>query len=89
MIVGGERARVIVPSLQATCISLIAKNIDELEDADALGEHLGGVHLDRIAAIVSKNRALTGDTVKLFLHVSRRELKLFDCTSACAIMLHG
>lgn len=83
--VGGAQARVLVPTLQQMCIGLIAKNIGELEDADALGEHLGGVHLDRIAAIVSKNRALTGETVKLFLHVSRRELKLFDCTSAFAL----
>ncbi|GAA6000740.1 UV-damaged DNA-binding protein RAD7 [Rhodotorula paludigena] len=66
-----------VPTLQQTCVALIGQYI---EDVEALGD-IGHKNLDRAARVVCKNRALTGHNLKLFLDVSHRELRLYDCTN--------
>jgi len=50
-------------------------------DIEALGD-IGLKNLDRVAKVLCKNRALTGDNLKLFLEVGHRELRLYDCTRA-------
>lgn len=81
-LIGVEKIRAHVPTLQSVCLSILGHKIDELKDTDSLGDYMGGSQLDRVVAIVCRNRALSNDTVKLFLHVALHELKLYDCTSA-------
>ena len=83
-LVGTEKTRVIIPSLQTVCLRILGDKIDELQDT-ALADYVDSNQLDRLAAIVCRNRALSNDTVKLLLHVSRRELKLYDCTSLSCV----
>ncbi|GAA6012310.1 hypothetical protein JCM10207_002798 [Rhodosporidiobolus poonsookiae] len=68
-----------VQTLQQSCLLIIASFISSVE-AGAFS-YLGSKNLDRIAKIVSKNRALDGDNLKLFLEVGHRELRLYDCTN--------
>ncbi|KAI9318946.1 hypothetical protein BX666DRAFT_1921454 [Dichotomocladium elegans] len=64
-----------VLSLQDICINMIAKYIDEVEE---FGE-IGTENLDKIAKIISRNRKLNNQTVRLFLGPMLRELSLYDC----------
>lgn len=66
-----------ITTLQQCCIGVIGKHIDNVE---AFGD-IGPANLDRVAQIVCKNRALTGDNMHLFLEASHTELTLYDCTS--------
>ncbi|GAA5846980.1 hypothetical protein JCM9279_006978 [Rhodotorula babjevae] len=65
-----------VPTLQQTCLAVVGQYAT---DIDALGD-IGLKNLDRVAKVLCKNRALTGDNLKLFLEVGHRELRLYDCT---------
>ncbi|GAA5945125.1 hypothetical protein JCM3775_000916, partial [Rhodotorula graminis] len=65
-----------VPTLQQTCLAVVGQYATDIE---ALGD-IGLKNLDRVAKVLCKNRALTGDNLKLFLEVGHRELRLYDCT---------
>ncbi|SCV71669.1 BQ2448_3257 [Microbotryum intermedium] len=65
-----------IKTLQQTVIDVIGNHIDDVE---ALGD-IGAKNLDRIAKIVCKNRALTGQNLSLFLEIDHTELSLYDCT---------
>ncbi|KDE04341.1 hypothetical protein, variant [Microbotryum lychnidis-dioicae p1A1 Lamole] len=65
-----------IKTLQQTVIDVIGNHIDDVE---ALGA-VGAKNLDRIAKIVCKNRALTGQNLTLFLEIDHAELSLYDCT---------
>ncbi|GAA5863638.1 hypothetical protein JCM3774_001199 [Rhodotorula dairenensis] len=65
-----------VPTLQQACLALVSQYIHSVE---ALGD-LGPKNLDKVSKIVSKNRALDDQNLKLFLDVAHREVKLYDCT---------
>ncbi|KAG2223060.1 hypothetical protein INT45_008261 [Circinella minor] len=66
-----------VPSLQDTCIMVVARYIDDVE---AFGE-IGPVNLDKLSKIISKNRKLTSHTARLFMEPTSRDLALYDCTN--------
>ncbi|BGP18423.1 hypothetical protein JCM10213_001670 [Rhodosporidiobolus nylandii] len=68
-----------IKTLQQSCLSIIASFISSVETGAF--SYLGPKNLDRLAKIVSKNRALDGENLKLFLEVGHRELKLYDCTN--------
>ncbi|GAA98017.1 uncharacterized protein L969DRAFT_46361 [Mixia osmundae IAM 14324] len=70
------RAKITIKSLQISCIELIGTHIQNVE---ALGD-IGTANLDKIAKIVCKNRALSPDTLKLFLDIQTTDLRLYDCT---------
>ncbi|GAA6043312.1 hypothetical protein JCM8097_001179 [Rhodosporidiobolus ruineniae] len=74
-----ETKYTVVPTLQQGCLSIIATFISSVETGAF--SYLGPKNLDRIAKIVSKNRALDGENLKLFLEVGHRELRLYDCTN--------
>ena len=65
----------LIPTLQDTCIKLIAKHIEEVE---VLGD-IGHVNMDKICQIISRNRSLTDDTVPLFFDASLKDVTLYDC----------
>ncbi|GAA5973481.1 hypothetical protein JCM11641_006484 [Rhodosporidiobolus odoratus] len=71
-----------VRTLQQTCLQIIAS---ALSKSSAIEEgafsYLGPKNLDKLAKIVSKNRALDGENMRLFLEVGHREVRLFDCTN--------
>jgi DNA repair protein RAD7 len=71
-------------SVLTTTRQIIASLISTVE-AGAFS-YLGPKNLDRIAKIVSKNRMLDNENVKLFLEVGHRELRLYDCTSESSIL---
>ncbi|ORY88973.1 hypothetical protein BCR35DRAFT_189676 [Leucosporidium creatinivorum] len=66
-----------IKTLQQICISVIGQHINNVE---ALGD-IGPKNLDRVAQIVCKNRALTGENLSLFLEAGHTELRLYDCTN--------
>ncbi|KAI7854195.1 hypothetical protein BDC45DRAFT_463427 [Circinella umbellata] len=66
-----------VPSLQDTCIMVVARYIDDVE---AFGE-IGPANLDKLSKIISKNRKLTSHTARLFMEPTSRDLALYDCTN--------
>ncbi|GAA5826959.1 hypothetical protein JCM3770_005182 [Rhodotorula araucariae] len=66
-----------LPTLQQTCLAVVGQYA---ADVEALGD-IGHKNLDRVAKVLSKNRALTGENLKLFLEVGHRELRLYDCTN--------
>ncbi|GAA5856906.1 hypothetical protein JCM8547_008457 [Rhodosporidiobolus lusitaniae] len=68
-----------VETLGQSCLSIIASLISSVESGAF--SYLGPKNLDRVAKIVSKNRALDGENLKLFLEVGHRELRLYDCTN--------
>lgn len=55
---------------------VIGAHIDNVE---GFGD-IGPKNLDRVAQIVCKNRALTGDNLSLFLEIGHTQLTLYDCT---------
>ncbi|BGP50239.1 UV-damaged DNA-binding protein rad7 [Rhodotorula kratochvilovae] len=66
-----------IPTLQQTCLAVVGQYA---ADVEALGD-IGHKNLDRVAKVLCKNRALTGENLRLFLEVSHRELRLYDCTN--------
>ncbi|KAK9458073.1 hypothetical protein V1511DRAFT_24240 [Dipodascopsis uninucleata] len=75
-----DRQDFVVPKLQDLCIRVIAKYIDEVE---MLGD-IGDLNFDRIARILSKNRSLKDNTIKLFLSPEVRSLRFWDCSNLSA-----
>lgn len=73
----------LIPSLQDTCIKLIAKHI---EDVEALGD-IGQMNMDKICQIISRNRSLTNETVQLFFEANLKSLSLYDCAKIDTIRL--
>ncbi|KAK9388860.1 hypothetical protein V1515DRAFT_596274 [Lipomyces mesembrius] len=66
-----------VPKLQDLCVKVIAKYI---EDVEILGD-IGDFNMEKIARILSRNRSLKDNTLKLFLNPSIRRLHLWDCSN--------
>ncbi|KAK7208262.1 hypothetical protein BZA70DRAFT_273272 [Myxozyma melibiosi] len=75
-----DKQDVMVPKLQDLCIKLIARYID---DVDMLGD-IGEVNMDKIARILSRNRSLKDNTVRLFLVPSVKQLRFWDCSNLCS-----
>ncbi|WVQ80246.1 hypothetical protein IAT38_002351 [Cryptococcus sp. DSM 104549] len=78
-----DRAKVIhyetrkgAPALGDLCIQLIGKYI---EDVEQLGP-IGGINMDKVCRIISKNRRLTPETAPLFYSIDRDSLTMYDCT---------
>ncbi|KAK9322394.1 hypothetical protein V1517DRAFT_138407 [Lipomyces orientalis] len=69
-----------VPNLQDLCIKIIAKYIDDVE---ILGD-IGDFNMEKIARILSRNRSLKDNTVKLFLGPSIKRLHFWDCSNLCS-----
>lgn len=74
-----------IKTLLSTAIQVIGAHINNVE---ALGD-IGPKNLDRVAQIVCRNRALSGENLNLFLEVGHTELRLYDCTSAFALTSNG
>ncbi|KAI9258548.1 hypothetical protein BY458DRAFT_535054 [Sporodiniella umbellata] len=66
-----------VPSLQDTCISTVAKYIDEVEAFGVMSED----SFEKLSKIICRNRKLNSETSKLFMEPYRRTLKFYDCTN--------
>ncbi|KAK9346165.1 hypothetical protein V1522DRAFT_405095 [Lipomyces starkeyi] len=66
-----------VPKLQDLCIKVIAKYI---EDVEILGD-IGDFNMEKIARILSRNRSLKDNTLKLFLNPSIKRLHFWDCSN--------
>ncbi|GME69533.1 unnamed protein product [[Candida] boidinii] len=64
------------PTLQDKCIQIISNNIDDVE---LLGD-IGIINLKKICRILSKNRSLNNETMKLFLDKNLNELEFWDCS---------
>ncbi|KAK9238304.1 hypothetical protein V1525DRAFT_118682 [Lipomyces kononenkoae] len=69
-----------VPKLQDMCIKLIARYI---EDVEMLGD-IGDFNMEKIARILSRNRSLKDNTLKLFLNPSIKRLHFWDCSNLCS-----
>ncbi|KAK9448111.1 uncharacterized protein V1518DRAFT_438607 [Limtongia smithiae] len=66
-----------VPKLQDMCIKIIAKYIDDVE---MLGD-IGDLNMEKIARILSRNRSLKDNTMKLFLGPTIKRLQFWDCSN--------
>ncbi|OWB63285.1 hypothetical protein B5S29_g4252 [[Candida] boidinii] len=64
------------PTLQDKCIQIISNNINDVE---LLGD-IGIINLKKICRILSKNRSLNNETMKLFLDKNLKELEFWDCS---------
>ncbi|ODQ68090.1 hypothetical protein NADFUDRAFT_81163 [Nadsonia fulvescens var. elongata DSM 6958] len=65
-----------VPKLQDLCIKLI---LDYIDDVEVLGD-IGMDNLAKINKILSKNRVLNANSMKLFLSSDLTKLEFFDCS---------
>ena len=71
-----------IKTLLSTAIQVIGAHINNVE---ALGD-IGAKNLDRVAQIVCRNRALSGENLNLFLEIGHTELRLYDCTSTSRVI---
>jgi DNA repair protein RAD7 len=62
-------------------VKLVAKYIDDVE---ALGD-IAMKDMDRICQIISRNRSLNNNTIRLFLEPQGDRLTLYDCASKSSI----
>ncbi|AMD21594.1 HFL262Wp [Eremothecium sinecaudum] len=77
-----------IPLLQDLCILAICHRIMKYsQDSNNVDRHiravLGGISIDnlnKLAAVLSKNRALNDNTLQLFLHTELLELTFHDCS---------
>ncbi|KAI5951458.1 RAD7 [Candida jiufengensis] len=72
-----NKSTVKIPKLQDVCIKKITQNI---EDVDVLGD-IGQFNLNKISAILSKNRSLNDKTISLFLSPDLKQLSFWDCSN--------
>ncbi|KAF8533933.1 hypothetical protein BDD12DRAFT_897422 [Trichophaea hybrida] len=72
-------------SLKEYCIRLIAKHIDDVE---ALGD-IAMRDMDRIGQIISRNRSLNNNTIRLLLEPQGDRLNLYDCARVDATQLRN
>ncbi|KAK9466530.1 hypothetical protein V1512DRAFT_263820 [Lipomyces arxii] len=75
-----DKQELAVPKLQDLCTRMIAKYIDDVE---LLGD-IGDFNMDKIARILSRNRSLKDNTVKLFLNPTIKRLNFWDCSNLCS-----
>lgn len=82
----GERSKIVhyeetkgVPPLADTCIGIIAKHIEHVDQLGCLEDRT----LEKVCKIICKNRRLTPETATLFYSAENTVLALYDCTSEC------